>query len=179
MRNPSRFLSAFFICVVISPLVEAQSLFSLINQNMSYMKDVAVYKAKENLPIEDKTAEQAVLDRVQAQAKKNGLDSASVAAFWAAQISVANNIQTLYQQQLDLEQDQVHFAQPDMDAEIQTALDSLQQQIIAAFPAFIDRYQSVDKAQRLEFYQAMSTEYLSEADKKQLYDALLKVRLAD
>lgn len=45
----------------------------LINERLSYMKDVAGYKAEQHLPIEDLTQEKKVLDQSLSEADSLGL----------------------------------------------------------------------------------------------------------
>ena len=47
----------------------------LVNERLSYMKDVAGYKAEQHLPIEDLTQEKKVLDQSLSEAESFGLNS--------------------------------------------------------------------------------------------------------
>jgi len=57
---------------------EWDKVFSLINQRLSYMQEVAVNKAKAHLAIEDLEQEKKVLQKVMVTAKNKGLDPDSV-----------------------------------------------------------------------------------------------------
>jgi chorismate mutase len=56
-------------------------LFELINERLGYMEDVALYKARHQLPIEDPPREQKVVAAAQRQAASLELDAASVQDF--------------------------------------------------------------------------------------------------
>lgn len=68
----------------------------LINERLSYMKDVAGYKAEQHLPIEDLTQEKKVLDQSLSEADSFGLNSETVKPFIVVQMDVAKAIQYRY-----------------------------------------------------------------------------------
>ncbi|NDW99172.1 chorismate mutase [Acinetobacter baumannii] len=68
----------------------------LINERLSYMKDVAGYKAEQHLRIEDLTQEKKVLDQSLSEADAFGLNSETVKPFIVAQMDVAKAIQYRY-----------------------------------------------------------------------------------
>jgi chorismate mutase len=178
MRIPPRLLLALLLCITANSGVYAEALFDLMNQRLGYMRDVAVHKAKQNIPVEDRAREQAVLNRSIEKARQQGLDAGSVKAFFVAQINVAKGIQRRYHQQWALEQDHVGFPLPDLNGSIRPALNKLGEEIIEALPAYLNRYGLTPESKRQEFYQSMTVDRLTEQDKKQLFDALLEVRLA-
>jgi chorismate mutase len=178
MRIPPRLLLALLLCMTSSTAAYAEDLFDLMNQRLGYMRDVAVHKAKQKLPVEDKAREQAVLNRSIEKARQQGLDAGSVKAFFVAQMNVAKAMQRRYHQQWALQQDHVGFPLPDLSGSIRPALDRLGDEIIEALPAYLNRYGSITESKRQEFYQSMTVDRLTEQDKKQLFDALLEVRLA-
>ena len=178
MRVSPRLLLVLLVCMTASSAVDSESLFDLMNQRLCDMRDVAVYKAKQKLPVEDKAREQAVLNRSIEKARQQGLDADSVKAFFVAQMNVAKDIQRRYHQQWALEQDHVGFPLPDLSGSIRPALNKLGEEIIEALPAYLNRYGLTPESKRQEFYQSMTVDRLTEQDKKQLFDALLEVRLA-
>ncbi len=98
MRLFPRLFLALILGLTIAPVLNAEPLYDLINQRLGYMRDVAVHKAKQNMPVEDKTREQAVLSRSMEKARQLGLDAGSVEAFVMSQINVAKAIQRRYHQ---------------------------------------------------------------------------------
>lgn len=78
----------------------ASTLFKTINDRLSYMEDVALFKAVNHLPIEDSVREKKVIANAKTSAASKGLDPDSVEAFFEAQISVAKAIQYRYRADL-------------------------------------------------------------------------------
>lgn len=68
----------------------------LVNERLSYMKDVAGYKVEQHLPIEDLTQEKKVLDQSLSEAESFGLNSETVKPFIVTQMNVAKAIQYRY-----------------------------------------------------------------------------------
>lgn len=86
-----------------SPIFEAfnstvsiHSLIHDINRRLSAMRDVAAYKAENNLPVEDLDRERKVLFLSQKEAENAGLDPQSALPYVQAQINVAKAIQYRY-----------------------------------------------------------------------------------
>lgn len=75
---------------------QVEDIASLINQRLSWMKDVAGYKAKNHLAIEDLTQEAKVLSSSVSEAEKLGLNGESVKPFIQAQMDAAKAIQYRY-----------------------------------------------------------------------------------
>lgn len=74
----------------------AAAIGGLVNQRLSFMKDVAGYKAQQHLPIEDVTQEVKVLAVSEAAAERLGLVSTSVRPLIVAQMDAAKAIQYRY-----------------------------------------------------------------------------------
>lgn len=70
-----------------------RQLYSLINQRLGLMRDVAAYKWIHALPIEDLAREKVVLDKSLAQARELGLEANQITAFFQQQIYLAKLIQ--------------------------------------------------------------------------------------
>ncbi|MDU6286985.1 MAG: chorismate mutase, partial [Acinetobacter sp.] len=88
---------AAFMCF--PPLAQASQYTQtarLVNERLSYMKDVAGYKAEQHLPIEDLTQEKKVLDQSLSEAESFGLNSETVKPFIVTQMNVAKAIQYRY-----------------------------------------------------------------------------------
>ncbi len=66
----------FFLLLVLSLSGRAETasseLFHIINERLSYMGDVALYKAQHHKPIEDIEREQLVINKSNISAKENG-----------------------------------------------------------------------------------------------------------
>ncbi|NKI73685.1 chorismate mutase [Dickeya sp. CFBP 2040] len=85
-------------CLISTSALAAEStdLASLVSQRLSYMKDVAGYKAAHHLAIEDLQQEDNVLKASRQQATQYGLDADSVTPFIQAQMDAAKAIQYRY-----------------------------------------------------------------------------------
>jgi chorismate mutase len=88
---------ATFMCVSsLAQAYEYDQVAHLMNERLSYMKDVAGYKAEQHLPIEDLVQEKKVLDQSLAEAESFGLSSETVKPFIVTQMNVAKAIQYRY-----------------------------------------------------------------------------------
>ena len=70
----------------------------LVNERLSYMKDVAGYKAEQHLPIEDLTQEKKVLDQSLSEAESFGLNSETVKPFIVTQMMLPRPFNTVIAQ---------------------------------------------------------------------------------
>ncbi|WP_437615428.1 gamma subclass chorismate mutase AroQ [Erwinia sp. V71] len=91
------------LALILAPLTfsvahasEKTQLFEDINQRLSWMKDVAGYKATHHQPVEDLQQEARVSALTLSQAGKIGLHPQSVKPFIIAQMNVAKAIQYRY-----------------------------------------------------------------------------------
>ncbi len=98
------FYAAVYLALLFSALTpntqDAEALFETINQRLSYMKDVGLYKAQNQLAIENVERERVVLNSAKTAAAEKGLDADAVAGFFTAQISAAKAIQYRYRADL-------------------------------------------------------------------------------
>lgn len=85
-----------FSATAMATSIKKDDVASLINQRLSYMKDVVGYKANNHLPIEDLSQEAKVLSGSVIMAEKLGLDGESVKPFIQAQMDAAKAIQYRY-----------------------------------------------------------------------------------
>ncbi|MDP2558558.1 chorismate mutase [Photobacterium damselae subsp. piscicida] len=71
----------------------SNKIFNKINEHMSLMPDVAIYKANNNLPIENLEREALILKVSTSISEKRGLDVKSYQIFLGSLISSAKTIQ--------------------------------------------------------------------------------------
>ena len=97
----------YIFCKLIKPVFTSNQgrsnlcrIFSTINERLSYMEDVALFKAQNHLPIEDIQRESVVINKAKVSASEQGLDPEIVKDFFQAQISVAKAIQYRYRADL-------------------------------------------------------------------------------
>ena len=150
-------------------------LFSVMNERLSYMEDVALYKAINHIAIEDLDREKTVIESAAKSAASLGLDSHSVEALFSAQISAAKAIQ--YRYRADLLSTPETKKPRDLTSVIRPALIRLGKQINEELAAYLQEGGSFSDKDWEIFDASLSERYLSPADKKVLFDALGLVRL--
>ncbi len=170
----------FFVCLLgvfsfqASAEITSAELFRTINERLSYMEDIALFKARNHLPIEDIQRENIVLDKAKASAHEHGFDPELVNDFFQAQISVAKAIQYRYRADL---LSLPSFRQPqDLQNEVRPALIRLGHQIIQQMAAYCKKYGEFQQIQFSEFSETITVKYVTEMDKQLLFRALLKVK---
>ncbi|PSW13383.1 chorismate mutase [Photobacterium rosenbergii] len=153
----------------------ASGLFSAIAQRLSYMEDVGLYKANHNLPIEDIAREEVVISKASESAAEVGLDSQSIEGFFRAQISAAKAIQ--YRYRADLLNTPTNREPRDLKTVVRPALITLGEQINQEVLAYLNAGGQLSEKDWNAFSQTLELKYLSEADKRALFDALSAIRL--
>ncbi|EBY0801747.1 chorismate mutase [Salmonella enterica subsp. enterica serovar Berlin] len=100
IRHIAIFLCSLLMCsTTFADSVTSVSLGALLtalNERMLLMKDVAAYKMKHHLPIEDFTREQNVFAEAEEEAKNNGLDPHSITPFIRSLMDASKAIQYRY-----------------------------------------------------------------------------------
>jgi len=166
-----------FICFTPLPAFaqNANILFQTINARMSYMEDVARYKAENHLPIEDIPREQLVIEQATLSAAESGLESRSVAAFFEALISGAKAIQ--YRCRADLLTQQQTQATRDLDSALRPDLIAMGKRLNRELADYFSHNAVIDSALWIQFDETVQHKYLSLADKKAIFEALTKIRV--
>ncbi len=149
----------------------------LIKARLLYMKDVALYKAKRNLAIENTDREVKVLAKAKAKATELGLAGDSIEAFFRVQINAAKAIQYRYRAQWLFEPAALGQKSKDLQRVVRPVLLMLGDEIIVSIAQYIKNFGAFKEQQRDEFVTALDVKHLAERDKHRLYDALLLVRL--
>ena len=161
----------------ICPESSVSVLAGLVNQRLSYMKDVAAYKWKHQLPIEDLEREQAVIRNSIERATAYGLDSASTRNFFEEQITAAKLIQQYWFDQWTAHGFDEQLVFRDLNSEVRPALLKLGDQILRAISElnlwkksrrFISR-------NRFNFINSLTTEGLGLREKRLLYEAATQI----
>ena len=155
--------------------VTSAELFKTINERLSYMEDVALFKAKNHRPIEDIQREKIVIEKAKEFASQQGFAPEIIQDFFHAQISVAKAIQYRYRADL---LSQPSSRQPRaLDKEVRPALIRLGNQIILQMAAYCKNHGKFQQTQFTEFNEAITVKYVAETDKQLLFKALLKVKI--
>ncbi len=174
-----KYLLIFFLLIISSLQIRAEAisteLFSTINERLSYMEDVALFKALKHLPIEDIEREKIVIDQAKVSANNKGLSPNHIEDFFKAQIAVAKAIQFRYRADL-LSQPSVNKPK-DLQRDVRPALLSLGDQIIKQMMLYVTTYGTFKPTQFAEFDAAINIKYVTTSDKQLLYRALQKVKL--
>ncbi|MCP3941419.1 MAG: chorismate mutase [Desulfobacteraceae bacterium] len=155
--------------------VTTSKLFKTMNERLSYMEDVALFKAQNHLPIEDIQRENIVLGKAEASAGELGFDIESVKDFFNAQIAVAKAIQ--YRCRADLLSRPSSRRPLDLKKDVRPALIRLGDQLIVQMAAYCKSHGKYHPEQFDEFSKAITVKYVTKADKQLLFNALLKVKL--
>ncbi|ELI0377558.1 gamma subclass chorismate mutase AroQ [Vibrio cholerae] len=152
--------------------VTSQDLFTAINLRLSYMEDVALYKAYNNEPIEDTKREAIVINNASISAEKEGLNKESVVDFFSAQISAAKAIQ--YRYRADLLTTSTDKKPKDLETVIRPELIKLGKDINTKIAQYLREGGSFTKDELEVFKATLKSRYLKESDKELLFDSLTK-----
>lgn len=172
---PLLFASLFLAAQTPSFAAEITPLAEKVSHRLSYMKDVAGYKAQNHLPIEDLAQEAKVLESAKSEAEKLGLDPGTVGPFIVAQINAAKAVEYRYLADW--------LAQPEAGWQPRS-LDRVRQDIAQLSKDILQQVAQDLKSgpftpsERPNFFKAVHEHNLKEADKQQLFSALLAIRLA-
>ncbi|MBK0127661.1 chorismate mutase [Pantoea sp. S61] len=146
---------------------------SLINQRLSYMKDVAGYKAVNHLPVEDLPQEDKVLASAVQQAEKLGLAGESVKPFVQAQMDAAKAIQ--YRYRADWLSTPEQGWQPLPLDQVRTRINALSARILNGISEQLA--QGKPFTDKPAFLHALDQAHLEQGDKTRLWEALQKISL--
>lgn len=161
----------FFSATTMAMPTQNNEVSSLINERLSYMKDVAGYKANNHLAIEDLPQEAKVLDSAVIQAEKLGLDGESVKPFIQAQMDAAKAIQ--YRYRADWLSVPVKDWQPEPLEQVRSKISVLSTAILTSVNSKLAAGgQFNDKS---AFMSEFSLEHLKNSDKELLWDSLRKI----
>ena len=141
------------------------------------MEEVALYKARNHLPIEDIDREENVLNKATEDATREGIDRESAAQFFEAQIAAAKAIQFRYRAAWLADHTIIHRVPKDLNEEIRPALLRLGTQITALLGKRLREIGPFTDEDRIAFMAAINIKHLSSADEDRLFAALKELRL--
>lgn len=153
---------------------QASDLAASVNQRLSYMKDVAAFKAEKHRPIEDLQQEQKVLAASKQRATQFCLDENSVVPFIQAQMDAAKAVQ--YRFRADWLATPIHGWQPRPLEEVRGQLAKLNDVILQQIAQGLQQ-KTLNALTEKQFVQLLTQPNLSAADKSRLYRTLQEVRL--
>ena len=170
-------------CVVglfpVIPLSEAinahnsdiEELFLLINERLSYMEHVALYKERTDSPTEDIEREAVVLMDAVETANELGLFGPSIESFFKAQISVAKAIQ--YRYRADWQSESPSFVPLNLQETIRPKLSQIGKSIIDKIATLYSNGEQINEEHRDLFHNSIDIENVNQQDKTRLFDSLL------
>lgn len=146
---------------------------SLINQRLSYMKDVAGYKANNHLAIEDLHQEAKVLSSSVLEAEKLGLDGESVKPFIQAQMDAAKAIQ--YRYRADWLSEPYKGWQPEPLEVVRSNISVLNTAILTDISTKLTKgHLFTDK---IAFIKVLYQTHLKDSDKERLWSSMKQITL--
>ncbi|CAJ0995199.1 Secreted chorismate mutase [Sodalis praecaptivus] len=157
----------FCISAVTAPAPQG-GVAALMNQRLSYMKDVAGYKASHHLAIEDLPQEARVLSASVAEAETLGLNGDSIKPFIQAQMDAAKAIQ--YRYRADWLSKPEQGWQPKPLEQVRSHIGILSTAILHAISARLTQGQTFTDQQA--FMHALEQTNLNDGDKQRLWDSL-------
>lgn len=169
-------LAAFMCFCSLAQAYQYDQTARLVNERLSYMKDVAGYKAEQHLPIEDLTQEKKVLDQSLSEAESFGLNSETVKPFIMTQMNVAKAIQYRYRADW-LSSPESNWKPQDL-AEVRLKISSLNTELLKNIAVELKR--NNNKAPHgCSYMWPVQHLQLKEADKKALCMTLNKIKLRE
>jgi len=151
------------------------SLGKLVNERLSWMKDVAGAKAQHHQAIEDLAQEQKVLERAVIDAESLGLNGESVKPFIQAQMDAAKAIQ--YRYRADWLAVPETSWQPRPLDEVRKQISELSDTILRKVAERLKANGKLTEADKKEFMRTVQQHNLTEQDKARMWRALTSISL--
>lgn len=174
MRKLITLLCFTFISMTAHASPTSQDLFNTINQRLSYMEDVALFKALNHKAIEDSAREVMVVDKAKAAAAEKGLKPEQVESFFKAQIAVAKAIQ--YRHRADWLSQPAERQPRDLQTEIRPALITLGAKITQQLADYVKENGEFTPDDFDTFNSAITVKYVTARDKQMLFLSLMEIK---
>lgn len=152
--------------------------FELIRERLSYMEDVAGYKTRHQIPIEDLERERTVVDAAKKRASEIGLDPDSVVDFYESQIAAAKAIQFRFRAEFLVDERSRPGTETDLIGTIRPALLDIGARLAESIRDCLVEEGGFDPDGFDDFDAAVQLEHLHRVDTQRIYRALTGVRLA-
>jgi len=153
------------------------SIGNLINERLSWMKDVAGYKAQHHQAIEDLQQEKKVMESTLADADSLGLKGESVRPFIQAQMDAAKAIQYRYRADW-LAAPEANW-QPRPLQDVRTQIGQLSARILQNVAARLKSGQPLTEQDREAFMRTVQQKNLHEQDKHRIWETMKGISLKD
>lgn len=153
-------------------------LFTLINNRFTYMKDVAAYKFKNNIPIDDTQREVVVLSEAIKRAEQEGLSSDSVRGFYRLQIELSKSIQNEWINLWKKTGFPNDYPIKDLKKDIRPKLDNIDREIIKAIKLNVKNLSDneIQEYNKDLILKTINVEYLPDRNKLKLLKALSSIK---
>lgn len=171
---------SLILCLLVCSTSFAQDeltdrLFSTIDQRLSFMEQVALFKAQNGLAIEDLEREAIVIQDSKRAAQVAGLDPTSVEEFFRAQIALAKIIQYRYRALWLSQPSDVESV--DLDGIVRPRLSQLGDEIIALLAEMASTGKLIEAQHRVRFHELVQQRFVEDDETNLLFDALQKVTI--
>lgn len=157
--------------------ITAREVFATIDKRLSYMHDVALFKAQQHLAVEDVEREQKIVSQAKTSAVAEGVEPASIEDFFKAQIAVAKAIQ--YRYRADWLVRPAAEKPRDLQKEVRPALLLLGGRLIHQIARYLKIHGPFKTSQWGAFNTALTQVHVTQADRELLFSALQKVKLKE
>ena len=157
----------------------ATEVFRLIDERLDLMADVALYKARNEKPVEDSAREEIVVMKAKERALKAGIDPDSIERFFRAQIGAAKAIQHRYLADWSLAREMPAGQPKDLIADIRPELIRLGESIVVAVEAFLRKGYRFSERYESEFLSMLAEPKLEVEDKRNLYRSMAGIALSN
>ena len=157
---------------VVAP--DAQHIFGLINDRLSYMEKVALFKNNTHKAVEDLGREKIVLEKTLSTVTDLGLNPESISGFIQAQMDAAKAIQYRYRAQWLSIPPQTQ-RDIDLQGEVRPRLIELGKEIMVSISQYLKAGGRFQPEQMEEFIDSLKVNNLSTVDKKNIFKSLLKI----
>lgn len=167
-------LAGLFFSTTVMPMPRQNvEVASLINERLSYMKDVAGYKANNHLAIEDLRQEIKVLSSSVVEAEKLGLEGESVKPFIQAQMDAAKAIQ--YRYRADWLSVPENGWQPEPLEQVRSKISILSTEILRDVSTRLTKGDLL--TDKTAFIKELNQAHLKDSDKERLWSSIKQITL--
>lgn len=149
-------------------------IYQLIQERMVLMKDVAGYKARQHLPVEDLKQEDRILSKVREQSAAVGLSPQSTQLFFTSLMNASKAIQYRYMADW-LATPESDWTPLSLNDTIRPTLLTIDDQLLVSIKRYLANGGHFAPQQEATFLSSINVEHLSQNDKRQIYAALSQI----
>lgn len=163
-------------CFPLHAAVQDSSLgiYQLIQERMVLMKDVAGYKARQHLPVEDLKQEERILSKAREQAAAVGLSPQSTQLFFTSLMNASKAIQYRYMADW-LAIPENDWTPLSLNDTVRPTLLTIDDQLLVSIKRYLANGGHFAPQQEAAFLSSINVEHLSPNDKRQIYAALSQI----